>query len=143
MKNISALRVIRPAMQVIVIAVLTLMLAACQGNKATEPASALTMENAQKAFKVVFPNATVKSLAPSRIEGVYEVVVENQGILGIVYMNADALIKAFCGRNGGIVCTSSNAQAAFEWGFKRHDIIFFFPDQHLGRNTGNRMGIPG
>ena len=65
-----------------------------------------------------------------------------EAVLPVVYMNADALIKAFCGRHGGIVCTSSNAQAALEWGFKRREKIFFFPDQHLGRNTGNKMGIP-
>lgn len=79
------------------------------------------------------------------VEKAWEEVVAilgDKSVVPMVYMNADALIKAFCGRNGGIVCTSSNAQAAFEWGFKRHDIIFFFPDQHLGRNTGNRMGIP-
>lgn len=60
----------------------------------------------------------------------------------MVYMNADAEIKAFCGSNGGIICTSSNAAKAFEWAFKRRGKIFFFPDQHLGRNTGNQMAIP-
>jgi len=59
----------------------------------------------------------------------------------VVYMNAAATIKDFCGRNGGIVCTSSNTPAAFEWSFKRRGKIFFFPDQHLGRNTGNKMGV--
>jgi quinolinate synthase len=63
-------------------------------------------------------------------------------IIPVVYMNSDAELKAFCGRNGGIVCTSSNARAAFDWGFNRGDKIMFFPDQHLGRNTGNSMGIP-
>ena len=60
----------------------------------------------------------------------------------IVYMNSDAEIKAFCGRHKGTVCTSSNAQKALEWAFKESDKVFFFPDQHLGRNTGNQMGIP-
>jgi len=59
----------------------------------------------------------------------------------VVYMNADAGIKAFCGRNEGIVCTSSNARAALEWSFARRPRVFFFPDQHLGRNTGNAMGL--
>jgi quinolinate synthase len=63
-------------------------------------------------------------------------------ITPIVYMNSDAEIKAFCGRNGGIVCTSSNAPAAFEWAYKRREKILFLPDQHLGRNSGNDMGIP-
>lgn len=60
----------------------------------------------------------------------------------MVYMNSDAYIKAHCGRNGGIVCTSSNAHKAYEWAFKRREKIFFFPDEHLGRNTGNRLDIP-
>ncbi len=62
-------------------------------------------------------------------------------ITPVVYMNADAGIKAFCGRNEGIVCTSSNARAALDWSFARRPRVFFFPDQHLGRNTGNAMGI--
>ena len=63
-------------------------------------------------------------------------------ITPMVYMNSDAGLKAFCGRHGGIVCTSSNAPEAFKWAFRQREKIFFFPDQHLGRNTGNKMGIP-
>ena len=62
-------------------------------------------------------------------------------ITPIVYMNSDAELKAFCGRKDGMVCTSSNAFKAMEWGFDRGDKILFFPDQHLGRNTGNLMGL--
>ena len=57
-------------------------------------------------------------------------------------MNSTAAIKAFCGERGGLVCTSSNARAAFEWAFARGKRILFLPDQHLGRNTGYAMGIP-
>jgi len=60
----------------------------------------------------------------------------------LVYMNSDAELKAFCGRRGGAVCTSSNARAAFHWALGKGEKIFFFPDQHLGRNTANQMGIP-
>ncbi len=60
----------------------------------------------------------------------------------LVYMNSDAEIKAHCGRNSGAVCTSSNAADALRWAFKRSEKIFFFPDEHLGRNTGNLLGIP-
>lgn len=63
-------------------------------------------------------------------------------ILPITYMNSSAAIKAFCGERGGLVCTSSNAQKAFEWAFARAKKILFLPDQHLGRNTGHAMGIP-
>ena len=59
----------------------------------------------------------------------------------LTYMNSTAAIKAFCGERGGLVCTSSNARAAFEWAFARKKRILFLPDQHLGRNTGCAMGI--
>lgn len=68
-------------------------------------------------------------------------VVDTAGIIPVVYINSAADLKAFCGRNGGLVCTSSNAAAAFEWAFGVGEKIFFFPDQHLGRNTGNQMGV--
>ena len=65
-------------------------------------------------------------------------------VIPITYMNSAAAIKAHCGKNGGLVCTSSNADKAFEWAFERGDKILFLPDQHLGRNTGIAMGIsPG
>jgi quinolinate synthase len=74
----------------------------------------------------------------------------------LTYMNSAAAIKAFCGEHGGLVCTSSNARAAFEWAFARgkpgspttgpgrsgDKRILFLPDQHLGRNTGYAMGVP-
>ncbi len=68
-------------------------------------------------------------------------IAGKESVMPIVYMNSDAHLKAFCGRNGGLVCTSSNAPAAFQWGFGQRDKIFFFPDQHLGRNSGNRLGV--
>ncbi|MGI9107589.1 MAG: quinolinate synthase NadA [Pyrinomonadaceae bacterium] len=70
------------------------------------------------------------------------------GILGdfrvmpITYMNSTAALKAFCGKNGGVVCTSSNAVPLFEQSLQEADKLFFFPDQHLGRNTGVKFGIP-
>jgi quinolinate synthase len=60
----------------------------------------------------------------------------------ITYMNSSAAIKAFCGRNEGVVCTSSNAVPLFDIYLKQFDKMFFFPDQHLGRNTGAKFGIP-
>jgi quinolinate synthase len=63
-------------------------------------------------------------------------------ILPLTYMNSSAAIKAFCGERGGLVCTSSNAQKAFEWAFARAEKVLFLPDQHLGRNTAINMGIP-
>ncbi|MGR9072995.1 MAG: quinolinate synthase NadA [Gammaproteobacteria bacterium] len=60
----------------------------------------------------------------------------------VTYINSAADLKAFCGRHGGIVCTSSNARKILEWSFGRREKVLFFPDQHLGRNTGFGMGIP-
>ncbi len=63
-------------------------------------------------------------------------------IIPVTYMNSAASLKAFCGKNGGVVCTSSNAAKVLEWAFERGKRVFFFPDQHLGRNTGASMDIP-
>ncbi len=65
-----------------------------------------------------------------------------EDIIPVTYMNSAASLKAFCGENGGVVCTSSNAEKVLEWAFERGKRVFFFPDQHLGRNTGHAMGIP-
>jgi quinolinate synthase len=65
-----------------------------------------------------------------------------QPVLPVTYMNSSAALKGFCGRHGGIVCTSSNASAVLDWAFARGQRVLFFPDQHLGRNTAKAMGIP-
>jgi len=67
--------------------------------------------------------------------------VENT-VTPITYINSAADLKAFCGQHEGIVCTSSNAQKILQWSFAKREKVLFFPDQHLGRNTGYRMGIP-
>jgi len=64
------------------------------------------------------------------------------GIVPITYMNSTAAIKAFTGEHGGSVCTSSNAAAVMRWAFARGERVLFLPDEHLGRNTAHRMGIP-
>lgn len=63
-------------------------------------------------------------------------------IIPISYMNSAADLKAFCGKNNGVICTSSNARKTFDWAFEQGERIFFFPDEHLGRNTSNAYGIP-
>jgi quinolinate synthase len=72
--------------------------------------------------------------------------LEEAGIAGetvpITYMNSAAALKAFVGERGGAVCTSSNAAKVLEWAFARKPRALFFPDQHLGRNTGVKMGVP-
>ncbi len=69
-------------------------------------------------------------------------VIDTDDITPVTYINSAASLKAFCGRHGGIICTSSNAQAVLQWAFSRTSRVLFFPDQHLGRNTSLRMGIP-
>jgi quinolinate synthase len=69
-------------------------------------------------------------------------VIDTNQLTPVTYINSSAELKAFCGRHNGIVCTSSNAAAVLEWSFGRGSRVLFFPDQHLGRNTARRMGIP-
>jgi quinolinate synthase len=63
-------------------------------------------------------------------------------VIPVTYMNSSAALKALCGEHGGVVCTSSNAEAVLRWAFQRGQRVLFFPDQHLGRNTAKAMGIP-
>ncbi|MBI1760205.1 MAG: quinolinate synthase NadA [Acidobacteria bacterium] len=79
-----------------------------------------------------------------QVESAWE-QLEELGIasmLPITYMNSSAAIKAFCGRHEGVVCTSSNAVPLFDWALRQSEKLFFFPDEHLGRNTGVKFGIP-
>ncbi len=69
-------------------------------------------------------------------------IIDTDDLMPVTYVNSSAELKAFCGRHGGIVCTSSNARAVLEWSFARRSRVLFFPDQHLGRNTARAMGIP-
>lgn len=70
-----------------------------------------------------------------------ETLGEDAGIIPVTYMNSAANLKAFCGRNGGVVCTSSNAPNVMRWAFTRGKRVLFFPDEHLGRNTTLKYGI--
>jgi quinolinate synthase len=88
---------------------------------------------------------------PDQLENCWEeltqmgVTVDRSGKAGVVpvtYINSAASIKAFVGERGGTVCTSSNAAASMKWAFARGEKVLFLPDQHLGRNTAYKMGIP-
>lgn len=105
---------------------------------------------AQPGQKVILPDlnagCSMADMAEiSQVEDCWE-SLERLGLaddtIPLTYMNSTAAIKAFCGEHGGLVCTSSNAGAAFRWAFARGRRILFLPDQHLGRNTGYAMGIP-
>jgi len=66
----------------------------------------------------------------------------DEQITPVTYINSAADLKAFCGSHGGIVCTSTNARNVLDWCFEQREKVLFFPDQHLGRNTAYKMGIP-
>ena len=70
-----------------------------------------------------------------------QVIDPEECVTPVTYINSAADLKSFCGRHGGIVCTSTNAPKILEWAFARREKILFFPDQHLGRNTAFNMGI--
>jgi quinolinate synthase len=101
--------------------------------------------------KVILPNpAAGCSMADmaniAEVEECWEILTEtlgeDAGIIPVTYMNSAANLKAFCGRNGGIVCTSSNAMKVTQWAFSQGQRVLFFPDEHLGRNTALKYGIP-
>jgi len=63
-------------------------------------------------------------------------------VIPVTYMNSSAALKAFCGERRGVVCTSSNSTRVLQWAFEHGERVLFFPDEHLGRNTGVKLGIP-
>ena len=99
--------------------------------------------------RVILPNmeagCSMADMAkPEDVEAAWH-ALESLGVTGIIpitYMNSKASLKAFCGRNGGIVCTSSNATRVYDWAFERGERVMFFPDEHLGRNTAIKKVIP-
>jgi quinolinate synthase len=108
--------------------------------------------------KVVLPDlaagcSMADMAAPDQLEmawrelgqmGIRTDAVENgkQGIIPVTYINSSAAIKAFVGAHGGIVCTSTNAASIMTWAWERGEKLLILPDQHLGRNTGWKMGVP-
>ena len=100
--------------------------------------------------RVILPNITagcsMADMAPmDDVEDAWQDLADTLGpneIVPVTYMNSIAGIKALCGRNGGAVCTSSNADAVLRWAFEQGKRVLFLPDQHLGRNTALKMGIP-
>jgi quinolinate synthase len=110
-----------------------------------ESADILTGDHQQ----VVLPdlNAGCSMADMADIESVEEAwdaiaaVTDIERVVPITYMNSSAALKAFVGRKGGAVCTSSNARAVITWALERGDKLLFFPDQHLGRNTGYQLGF--
>ncbi len=80
---------------------------------------------------------------PARLAGAGQRArIRMKQVTPVTYINSAADLKAFCGSHGGIVCTSTNARNVLDWCFEQREKVLFFPDQHLGRNTAYKMGIP-
>ncbi len=102
-----------------------------------------TLEDVEVAWKEML--ASTELMDPINKQNPADLASEGESYLvPVTYMNSSADLKDFVGRHGGIVCTSSNAEGVLQWAFDRagpNGAVLFFPDQHLGRNTGLRMGI--
>ena len=111
-----------------------------------EAAEVLRRESQVVVHPVAEAGCPLADFAPTdQAEKAWEYIAGVRGqdaVMPLVYMNSSAALKAMVGRYGGSVCTSSNAGRAFEWAFKQRQAVFFFPDEHLGRNSANGVGIP-
>jgi quinolinate synthase len=114
----------------------------CGVHFMAESADILTSDRQQVVLPDLAAGCSMADMAAlSQVEAAWE-VMQDAGVatstVPVTYMNSTAAIKAFCGRNGGAVCTSSNAERALRWAFERGQRVLFLPDQHLGRNTAVR-----
>ena len=102
-----------------------------------------TLPEVEKAWAEILEKANLED--PINRENPELPATDGSYLVPVTYMNSSADLKNFVGRHGGIVCTSSNAEGIMNWAFERageNGAVLFFPDQHLGRNTGLKMGIP-
>jgi quinolinate synthase len=117
----------------------------CGVHFMAESADILSAEHQKVSLPDLNAGCTMADMADiDQVEDCWEQVTRVVGdeIVPVTYMNSTATLKAFVGRHGGAVCTSSNARAVLDWAFRAKPRVLFFPDEHLGRNTGYRMGIP-
>lgn len=114
----------------------------CGVHFMAESADILTSENQQVILPDLAAGCSMADMAEiTQVEQCWD-DLNAAGVAGvtipITYMNSTAAIKAFTGRNGGSICTSSNAKRSLEWAFQQGEKVLFLPDQHLGRNTAVR-----
>jgi quinolinate synthase len=116
----------------------------CGVHFMAESADVLTADHQQVILPDLNAGCSMADMADlDEVEEAWEAlgeVTDIERVVPITYMNSSAALKAFVGRNGGAVCTSTNARAILEWALAKGDKVLFFPDQHLGRNTGVAMG---
>jgi len=114
----------------------------CGVHFMAESADILTTDRQQVVLPDLAAGCSMADMAAiSQVETAWEALQDADvaaSTVPVTYMNSTAAIKAFCGRNGGVVCTSSNAERALRWAFERGQRVLFLPDQHLGRNTAVR-----
>ncbi|MDQ1392259.1 MAG: quinolinate synthase [Acidimicrobiaceae bacterium] len=119
----------------------------CGVHFMAESADILTGDHQQVILPDLNAGCSMADMADlDSVEEAWEAIAEVtdiQRVVPITYMNSSAALKAFVGRNGGAVCTSSNARAILTWALERGEKVLFFPDQHLGRNTGHQLGYTG
>ncbi len=117
----------------------------CGVHFMAESADVLTADHQQVILPDLAAGCSMSDMAdPDQLEQSWS-DLEQMGIGNVVpvtYINSAASIKAFCGERGGVVCTSSNAAATLKWAWERGERILFLPDQHLGRNTAYKLGVP-
>ncbi len=110
--------------------------------------SAAILANDDQTVQIPDPNAgcwMADMAKPEDVEAAWNEVVDALGkdiVTPVAYMNSHVGVKAFCGRSNGAVCSSSNALRTFEWAFEQQEKIFFFPDEHLGKNTAAALNVP-
>ncbi len=125
----------------------------CGVHFMAESADVLSAPNQQVILPDLAAGCSMADMAaPDQLETCWEELTQmgvtlrrdsgQPGVIPVTYINSAASIKAFVGERGGTVCTSSNAAATLKWAFERGEKVLFLPDQHLGRNTAYRMGIP-
>ncbi len=111
----------------------------CGVHFMAESADILTADHQQVVLPDLAAGCSMADMARlDQVEDAWDVLADAglaDSTVPVTYMNSSADVKAFCGREGGAVCTSSNARTALEWAFERGERVLFMPDQHLGRNT--------
>ncbi len=114
----------------------------CGVHFMAESADILTSSNQSVILPDLAAGCSMADMASfDQVEEAWDVLTDagvSQHVIPVTYMNSSAAIKAFTGRHGGTVCTSSNARQALSWAFTRGEQVLFLPDQHLGRNTAVR-----
>src|SRR6059036_3737986 len=119
----------------------------CGVHFMAESADVLTADHQQVILPDLNAGCSMADMAdPEQLEQCWsdleQMLGSASGIVPVTYINSAASIKAFCGEHGGVVCTSSNAAATLKWAWERGEKIMFLPEQHLGRNTAYKLGVP-